>query len=390
MSKFIREDNFIYNRKRNIDFGRIKTIQFFEKVKKFKADMKLKNKMKELEMKKNQKDNEINWNLRSKDELYQSKFKRNPFDLKENSANQFNFKKHHQQIEFADRNMTKNRLNFALSQIALHFVKVKSKLNLKKDIFNEIKNAISNNIKKTKTISKRYSLFHKSNKSLNFDNNNTEHKKIHDSNNKINNFYNKTENNFYPILISQDDDNIENIENNNNSKILDEEEENLNKKEKIIKNKSKKIFHIAPIRHGKNYYFIKKLGKFPHSRLETDYSTNNYNNNNNSINNIKHLKIKLKNKPYYTNDIEDIIKEYYKINNQIEQEKNCFIKRKFHPYEEIEEMMNIRKELKLFNLKSKYLSLNFSRAKNNTKKNDKKKIFNTIYTYCRDHEIDDF
>jgi hypothetical protein len=65
MNKFLREDNFKYIKKHSIDYGRIKTIQFIEKVKKFKEERKLKNRLKELELKQLQKNGEINWNLRS-------------------------------------------------------------------------------------------------------------------------------------------------------------------------------------------------------------------------------------------------------------------------------------------------------------------------------------
>ena len=388
MNKFLREDNFKYIKKHSIDYGRIKTIQFIEKVDKFKEERKLKNKLKELELKKLQKNGEINWNLRSKDELYQSKFKRNPFDLKDNSTNKFNFKKHKEQIEFADRNMTKNRLNHALNQIALHFVKVKSKINIKGDIFNEIKNAIKNNIKKTQTISKKKSLFLKTSTSLNFDDNNYNNKEK-EKKNIINNNNNNNENN------NENEINQLLIEDNNSSSISNDDEssklyENLqpNKKRNLI-------FKIIPPTHGKNYYFIKKLGKFPissaNTRIETDYTLNIYPKNNvfKSYNygNKNKKKFKIKNNPFYTTNIDDFIKDYHQINNKINKEKKDFIKRKFHDYDELEEMMNIRKELKLFQLKDKFINSNFSKPKK-VKVNNKNRLFNTIYTYCQNHEID--
>ena len=383
MNKFLREDNFKYIKKHSIDYGRIKTIQFIEKVKKFKEERKLKNKLKELELKQLQKNGEINWNLRSKDELYQSKFKRNPFDLKDNSANQFNFKKHKEQIEFADRNMTKNRLNHALNQIALHFVKVKAKINIKGDIFNEIKNAIKNNIKKTQTISKKKSLFLKTSSSLNFDENIIINKKKENKNIlNINNNENNNDNEINQLLIEQ------------NSSSFSNDDDSSSKLEEIQKQPNKKQNIIVPPTHGKNYYFIKQLGKFPissaNTRIETDYSLNNYTNNHlfksyNCNKNKKNLKIK--NNPIYTTNIDDFINDYHKINNKINKEKKCFIKRKFHEYDELEEMMNIRKELKLFQLKNKFINSNLSKPKK-LKVNNKNKLFNTIYTYCQKHEID--
>ena len=386
MSKFLREDNFKYVKKHEIDYGRIKTIQFIEKVHKFKEEIKLKNKLKELKQKKLQKNGEINWNLRSKDELYQSKFKRNPFDLKENSANQFNFQKHKEQIEFADRNMSKNRLNHALNQIALHFVKVKSKLNLNKDIFKEIKNAINNNIKKSKTITKKKSLFVKTSTSLNFYDENNYYNKNKKEDKKKNDD-NNNDNNLHYFL----NDNSSSFSNDEDNKLY--EKQNSNKKKLL---KSNLILKVVPPTHGKNYYFIKKLGKYPnsaaHTRVDTDYTTNlNSNNNKNKVynnynNNNKKLKIKIN--PFHTTDINDFIRDYHKINNELNKEKKCFIKRKFHDYDEIEEMMNIRKELKLFKLKDKYINSNLSKPKKNLKLNNKNKLFNTIYSYCKNHEID--
>ena len=386
MSKFLREDNFKYVKKHEIDYGRIKTIQFIEKVHKFKEEIKLKNKLKELKQKKLQKNGEINWNLRSKDELYQSKFKRNPFDLKENSANQFNFQKHKEQIEFADRNMSKNRLNHALNQIALHFVKVKSKLNLNKDIFKEIKNAINNNIKKSKTITKKKSLFVKTSTSLNFNDENNYYNKNKKEDKKKNDD-NNNDNNLHYFL----NDNSSSFSNDEDNKLY--EKQNSNKKKLL---KSNLILKVVPPTHGKNYYFIKKLGKYPHSaahtRVDTDYTTNfNSNNNKNKVynnynNNNNKLKIKIN--PFHTTDINDFIRDYHKINNELNKEKKCFIKRKFHDYDEIEEMMNIRKELKLFKLKDKYINSNLSKPKKNLKLNNKNKLFNTIYSYCKNHEID--
>ena len=383
MNKFLREDNFKYIKKHSIDYGRIKTIQFIEKVDKFKEERKLKNKLKELELKKLQKNGEINWNLRSKDELYQSKFKRNPFDLKENSTNKFNFKKHKEQIEFADRNMTKNRLNHALNQIALHFVKVKAKINIKGDIFNEIKNAIKNNIKKTQTISKKKSLFLKTSSSLNFDENIIINKEKENKNIlNINNNENNNENEINQLLIEQ------------NSSSFSNDDDSSSKLEEIKKQPNKKQNIIVPPTHGKNYYFIKQLGKFPvssaNTRIETDYSLNNYTNNHlfKSYNFNKNKKnLKIKNNPIYTTNIDDFINDYHKINNKINKEKKCFIKRKFHEYDELEEMMNIRKELKLFQLKNKFINSNLSKPKK-LKVNNKNKLFNTIYTYCQKHEID--
>ena len=386
MNKFLREDNFKYIKKHSIDYGRIKTIQFIEKVHKFKEEIKLKNKLKELKQKKLQKNGEINWNLRSKDELYQSKFKRNPFDLKENSANQFNFQKHKEQIEFADRNMSKNRLNHALNQIALHFVKVKSKLNLNKDIFKEIKNAINNNIKKSKTITKKKSLFVKTSTSLNFYDENNYYNKNKKEDKKKNDD-NNNDNNLHYFL----NDNSSSFSNDEDNKLY--EKQNSNKKKLL---KSNLILKVVPPTHGKNYYFIKKLGKYPnsaaHTRVDTDYTTNlNSNNNKNKVynnynNNNKKLKIKIN--PFHTTDINDFIRDYHKINNELNKEKKCFIKRKFHDYDEIEEMMNIRKELKLFKLKDKYINSNLSKPKKNLKLNNKNKLFNTIYSYCKNHEID--
>ena len=388
MSKFLREDNFKYVKKHEIDYGRIKTIQFIEKVHKFKEEIKLKNKLKELKQKKLQKNGEINWNLRSKEELYQSKFKRNPFDLKENSANQFNFQKHKEQIEFADRNMSKNRLNHALNQIALHFVKVKSKLNLNKDIFKEIKNAINNNIKKTKTITKKKSLFVKTSTSLNFYDENNYYNKNKKEDKKKNDD-NNNDNNLHYFL---NDNNSSSFSNDEDNKLY--EKQNSNKKKLL---KSNLILKVVPPTHGKNYYFIKKLGKYPHSaahtRVDTDYTTNfNSNNNKNKVYNnynyFNNKKLKIKNNPFHTTDINDFIRDYHKINNELNKEKKCFIKRKFHDYDEIEEMMNIRKELKLFKLKDKYINSNLSKPKKNLKLNNKNKLFNTIYSYCKNHEID--
>ena len=52
---------------------------------------------------------------------------------KKNMLNKFDFKKHKMQIENANRNMEKNRVNNALKAVTLHFVDVKSKLHLKDD-----------------------------------------------------------------------------------------------------------------------------------------------------------------------------------------------------------------------------------------------------------------
>ena len=97
--------------------------------------------------------------------------------------------------------------------------------------------------------------------------------------------------------------------------------------------------------------------------------------------------LKIKNNNIYTTNIDNIINNYHKINNKINKEKKCFIKRKFHEYDELEEMMNIRKELKLFQLKNKFINSNLSKPKK-LKVNNKNKLFNTIYTYCQKHEID--
>ena len=130
---------------KEIDITKYRINKLFKNVKKLKKQIREKEKN---EKKKKQENNIkfFHFNNLNKDELLGSKFNRNPFE--DSKQNKFDFKKHKMKMNLINRNNEKSRITNALNNVVLHFVKIKSKLNLKSDELLDLKNKILNKKKR--------------------------------------------------------------------------------------------------------------------------------------------------------------------------------------------------------------------------------------------------
>ena len=121
---------------KKLDIDRARTLLLYDRVDSLKQKLRHREKMEQIALRKEQ---QTPFNINYiKENVYSLKFKRNPFDNKQ--LKEFNFKKHKSQIEMANRNMEKNRIEHVLKKVALNFVEAKSRLNLQdKDELTELK-----------------------------------------------------------------------------------------------------------------------------------------------------------------------------------------------------------------------------------------------------------
>lgn len=88
---------------------------------------------------------------------YNSMFARNPFDKKNMIS--FNFSKHKMNIEISNRNMQRNRIEYVVKQVSLHYIKAKSRLHLNDgDLLQELQQKIARNTKRQNTKIARFAM----------------------------------------------------------------------------------------------------------------------------------------------------------------------------------------------------------------------------------------
>ena len=274
-------------------------------------------------------------------------------------------------IENANRNIRKNKINVILEKVSLNSNKIKTKVDTGKNKSENHENSYKKllgilNISRKK-LEKKVNISRK-NKIL--DINKNENSDILNNNIflvKANSNCNIRNNN---IMNSQKQKYI-NLYNS-----FDNNEKDKNKK----MNKDKEII-IKNNRTKENL----KLKERPYSLSRNKIKFNNiYNNNTTSSNtNIKNKRIisstserfsfKIKNKPLYTSKIEDVLNEYNRI-----KKKNKLIKMKYKEihlitYNEIDNIMKIKEDLLIFDLKQRFLKKQF--PKPIIKKENKKETF---------------
>ena len=336
---------------KKIDETKYQMNKLFLNVKKLKKQIreKEKNQRKELE-----KMNIINFNFNAvnKEEMLGYKFNRNPFE--ESKLYKFDFKKHKMKMNFINRNNEKSRINNALSNVVLHFVKIKSKLNLKSDELLELKNKILN--KKKRNFS--------SNLNRNNNINTTNERKKSALPKNTNDFKNENENkNIY----------LKTKSNYSLTNFFDSNIKSRNIKKNLFSLKTKSEFFLP--KHGKTYYYIKEHYK-----------------SNGSCENRKHQKIKntklfIRNNPIYNSNLKSIINDYDKMKIKLKKEKEKFLSRSFLDQKDINYIMDIRNDMKLMCLKQKYLSL--KNLRENKKKKcyiENNKIIKLLKKYCEKYD----
>ena len=274
-------------------------------------------------------------------------------------------------IENANRNIRKNKINAILEKVSLNSNKIKTKVDTGKNKSENHENSYK----------KLLGILNISRKKLEKKVNISRKNKILDINkNENSDILNKN------IFLVKANSNC-NIRNNNIMNSQKQKYINLynsfdnNEKDKNKKmNKDKEII-IKNNRTKENL----KLKERPYSLSRNKIKFNNiYNNNTTSSNtNIKNKRIisstserfsfKIKNKPLYTSKIEDVLNEYNRI-----KKKNKLIKMKYKEihlitYNEIDNIMKIKEDLLIFDLKQRFLKKQF--PKPIIKKENKKETF---------------
>lgn len=311
-------------KEKTVDLDHMKTVLLIERFQEIRRK-RLQKERKEREEQKKRND-ASQWHPSvSKDEVLGYQFRRNPFEEKKNMLNKFDFKKHKMQIENANRNMEKNRVNNALKAVTLHFVDVKSKLHLKDD---DDLNILKEKIKRKQ-------------------------KKIHTKRNITNNY-----NDYRPKTSKI---NIEKNNTFNQLKIQNYTKDAINKKKKIY-----------PQKNNKTYNTVLSL-------------TNSYNNISNTENSYNILKKRrpistspnnsVQNKPIYTTDIKVFYDDYNRIKDKMVYENIKFRKRHLMDDDTINDIMNIRSEMLFFCLKNKYINCKFPKYTIEKKKKPQIDVF---------------
>ena len=274
-------------------------------------------------------------------------------------------------IENANRNIRKNKINAILEKVSLNSNKIKTKVDTGKNKSENHENSYK----------KLLGILNISRKKLEKKVNISRKNKILDINkNENSDILNKN------IFLVKANSNC-NIRNNNIMNSQKQKYINLynsfdnNEKDKNKKmNKDKEII-IKNNRTKENL----KLKERAYSLSRNKIKFNNiYNNNTTSSNtNIKNKRIisstserfsfKIKNKPLYTSKIEDVLNEYNRI-----KKKNKLIKMKYKEihlitYNEIDNIMKIKEDLLIFDLKQRFLKKQF--PKPIIKKENKKETF---------------
>ena len=332
---------------KNIDVTKYQMNKLFSNVKKLKKQIREKerNQRKNLE-----KINVINFNFNAvnKEEMLGYKFNRNPFE--DSKMFKFDFKKHKMKMNLIIRNNEKSRITNALNNVVLHFVKIKSKLNLKSDELLDLKNKILNKKKR--------------NFSSNFTKNNNINKiKVRNKSalpKNINNFENETKN---IHLNTKSDSSITNY--------LGTNIKSRNIKTNLYSSKSKSEF-VLPT-HGKTYYYIKEHYKSNNSKKKYQK--------------IKNIKLFIKNNNIYNSNLKNLINDYDKLKIKLKKEKEKFLSRSFLDQKDINYLMDIRNDMKIMCLKQKYLSL--KHLNENNKKsysNENNKVLKILKNYCEKYD----
>ena len=294
-------------------------------------------------------------------------------DKKKHSFNKNNIIKSKIKLNIINRNTTKYRINALLSKISLKSVKIKTKIDTGR-------NKRENNEKSFNILIG----------------------KINDSRKKLEKKYNNYKRKSMFLNLNR----IESIDKNKNQKyiiksisnhkILDKNDYNEKNKQNIkekynnlydgidYKEKENKKIDINKIDKKNDILLNIKVKQRPKSNsrniikfsqlYNNTTSDNTYSNQTRIVKSaIKKEAFKIIDKPLYTTKIEDIMNEYYRI-----KKKSKLIKKKYREnhlanYKEIDNIIKIKEDLLIFQLKQKFLRKQF--PKSETKKINKKELF---------------
>lgn len=282
-------------------------------------------------------------------------------------------------LDNINRNIRINRINYLLEKISLNSNKIKTKIDMGKDM-NEFNENIYNklvdvlnlsrkkleqkiNISKSKPLSidiknidiikknknKKYIIHSNSNYDLENRINTNENvsTNLNSEKRKYNNFYNNSYDN--------SNDKIKNIYSSKHIFKID-------KNNKInIKIKER------PLSHSRN---IKQFNQL----CNTSSSNTNINNKRTFRSAFKKSPVKIKNMPLYTTKIDDIMKEYYRIKKMSKLTKMRYKETHLLTFKEIDKTIKVKEDLLIFSLKQKYNKNQFPKQ-NNKKKINKKDLF---------------
>jgi len=336
---------------KNIDVTKYQMNRLFANVKKLKKQIREKERNQRKKLEKINIQN-FHFNAVNKEEMLGYKFNRNPFE--ESKLFKFDFKKHKMKMNFLNRNNEKSRITNALNNVVLHFVKIKSKLNLKSDELLDLKNKILN--KKKRNFSSNL----KNNN--NFNTTNERNKSALTKN--INDFKNENENKNIHLKTKTDF---------SLSNFLDSNIKSRNTKSNLFSSKTKSEFFLPT--HGKTYYYIKDHYKSNKSCDKKKHQK------------IKNTKLFIKNNPIYISNLKNLINDYDKLKIKLKKEKEKFLSRSFLDQKDINYLMDIRGDMKIMCLKQKYLSLkNLNENKKKKYNIENNKILKLLKNYCEKYD----
>lgn len=217
-----------------------------------------------------------------KDLVKISLFSRNPFEKM--NIFKFNLSKQKMKMEMINRNLEKNKVEYALKQVALHSINPKSRINLNdQDVICDLKKKIMKNKKIKESISRKRlqsrSTDHNNNQSFN----NQSHY------NKFQPKHSKSERKIYPI--------------------------------KIMKNKNNSVCYNN--RHiDQSFSMINNTNKLSKTRYSTMHSKIKTKPQSAIIKDLKRQhEVKIINKPIYTTNINKFVQKYLRFKKQIAKDK---------------------------------------------------------------------
>lgn len=146
---------------------------------------------------------------------------------------------------------------------------------------------------------------------------------------------------------------------------------------------TKKRFSIIPPKHGKNYYMMQSLGNFYHDTESTRAKTAG-----NKGRSLQKKKTKVMSHPIGTTDINDFVKDYIRLKEQLKREQITFERRELMSFDDISAIMRTRSELKIMSLKQKYINCKFPKEDSEGNENKRDKLRDKIYTEVEQMDIE--